>query len=207
MMRALLLIPLLVVPVVHGITLHIYIYGQGVNAFLYVNGSFLSVSRNDTVEVPNGTVQLFVNSFDPSSKVFINGVQTDNLTFLPWRVNNINITSEPTYYFLEIKVVGPGHVVVRFENSSQVETNETLKIKVVAGTILTIVGVPNSGYSVNWSGGLSGSQIWYIVYNNANLTAQFVKSSVVKTTNVGLSFSGIGLLAVIGGVYWFTRRR
>lgn len=205
--RISLLIPLLLVQVVHGVTIHVYIYGGQADALLYTNGSIIYVNGNQTLNVPNSTLEVYVESPLPYT-VFINGVQTDNLSLSPWRHDVINITVRPVIFQFNITVKGPGTVVVKFPNSSQVKVNESTSLQVQEGTLLTITVNPRPGYTVgNWSNGFVGNQVWYMVYNNTNITVYFVKSPPTVRNSPAISYSGLGLLAVLGGVYWFTRRK
>ncbi|WP_287688755.1 InlB B-repeat-containing protein [Metallosphaera javensis (ex Sakai et al. 2022)] len=202
-----LLIPLLLAQATHAVTVHVYIYGGQADALLYVNGSLIYVNGNQTVNVPNSTLQVYVES-PLQYRVFVNGVESDNLSLNPWTSDTINITVRPILYQLNVTVKGPGTLSLRFPNSTQVKVNESASLQVQAGTLITIVAIPKPGYSVgNWSNGFVGNEVWYLVYNDTNITVYFVKSPQTSRTVPAVSYSGLGLLAVLGGVYWFTRRR
>ncbi|AWR98758.1 InlB B-repeat-containing protein [Metallosphaera hakonensis] len=194
--------------IIHGVTLHVFIYGYQTQVLLYENGTFLFANSNATFNVPNSTVQVYVNSLSPSSEILINGIKTSNLTINPARTTVLNVTVKPLYYHVEVNVEGPGSVYVIFPNESRIKVNGTEGFNVQAGTVLTLTASPDQGYSImNWSDGLVGNQIWYMVYNDSNLTAYFVKSPETNHFGPGVSYAGIGLLALLGGMYWFARKK
>ncbi|MEM3914466.1 MAG: hypothetical protein QXX67_03935 [Metallosphaera sp.] len=201
------LIPLLLAINVHAAPLHVFLYGEPAQVILYSNGTVIYVGSNETINVQDSTLQVYVSSIMPYSSIFVNGVKTDNLTLLP-NVSTLNVTVEPLYFTVQVNTLGDGYLNVKLANSSIIKVNGTKIFRVRAGDLITLYAVPNSGYSVsNWSNGMVGNQIWVMIYNNTNLTVSFSKNTIRSGVEPDISYTSLGFLAILGGVYLFTKRR
>ncbi|WP_236753319.1 LPXTG cell wall anchor domain-containing protein [Acidianus sp. HS-5] len=187
-------------------TINIIIQGKGISAIVEYCGHIELISKNTTLSLPNTSVT--INAYDSiiGYNVSINCKNTSSLTFNTENLKQIIIKSVPIYVWINVKINGNGKVIINFQNGSKEIINQSTKLKVLYGNLLTFKAEGRDGDSfTNWNNNYTYPTMWVIASNNTCIIANFgkVRSSVSSSIN----FLGIGLLVILGGFYIYIKRK
>ncbi len=187
-------------------TVNIIILGKGISAIVEYCNHIELISRNTTLSLPNTSVT--INAYDSiiGYNVSINCRNVSSLTFNPGNVKSVIIKSVPIYVWINIKINGDGKITVDFQNGSKEIVNQSTKLKVLYGSLLTLKASGTAGDSfISWNNNYTYPTMWIIASNNTCVIANFGKAKSSFSSSVNLL--GIGLLVILGGFYVYIKRK
>ncbi|ARM74959.1 LPXTG cell wall anchor domain-containing protein [Acidianus manzaensis] len=182
---------------------------NGILVFVEYNGTISTIKENSTINLPNTSVTIIVYNTQIGYKVLINGNATNEYTFFPYKINNINITIIPNYIDIHLFINGSGKIEIRYPNSSSIIINKTTTLKVLCGSLLTLYAKPDHDSFISWNNSSTYPTLFIIAQNSTTITAIFGHSK--DPNNVGINSSQdlvyLGILIVLGGFYLFIKRK
>ncbi|MEW9491245.1 MAG: hypothetical protein TQ35_0003460 [Candidatus Aramenus sulfurataquae] len=200
---------LLVLPTItSSYSLHVNIHGSGITVMIEEGNNIITVSKNETVEIQNGTVYVMAYTTQLGYQVEINGNTTYETQINPNTTNYVNVSLVPILSYVNITIEGNGEVIVKFDNGSSEIVRNSSVVKVIQGTSLSLIPKPGKGYSFySWSNLSSMSPMWIIAFGNQSIIAVFVKGNGPSFSLPKYDVMGFGFLGLFGAIYLLTRKK
>ncbi|MCI2415300.1 MAG: hypothetical protein MPF33_08705 [Candidatus Aramenus sp.] len=200
---------LLVLPsIASSYSLHVNIHGSGITVMIEEGDNVITASRNETVEVQNGTVYVIAYTTQLGYQVEINGNTTYETQINPNTTNYVNVSLVPIFSYVNITIDGNGEVIVKFDNGSSEMVRNSSLVKVIQGTSLSLTPIPGKGYSFySWSNLSSMSPMWIIAFGNQSIIAVFVKDNGSSFSLPKYDVMGFGFLGLFGAIYLLNRKK
>ncbi|MUM65271.1 hypothetical protein D1867_08480 [Acidianus infernus] len=185
---------------------NILFQGKGISAIVEYCNHIELITTNKTLYLPNTSVTITAYETIIGYNISINGMNVSSLTFNPNNLSKIVIKAFPIYVWINIKINGTGKVIVNFQNGSKEIVNQSTKLKVLYGSLITLSARGTNGESfISWNNNYTYPTMWLIASNNTCVIANFgkAKSPIFSSVN----FLGIGLLVILGGIYIYIKRK
>ncbi|MQL55650.1 hypothetical protein [Acidianus ambivalens] len=185
---------------------NILLQGKGISVVVEYCNHIELITGNKTLYLPNTSVTITAYESIIGYNISINGKNVSSITFNPANLSKIIIRTFPIYVWINIKINGTGKVIINFQNGSKEIINQSTKLKVLYGSLLTLNARGTNGESfISWNNNYTYPTMWIIASNNTCVIAYFGKAK--SSTFSSVNFLGIGLLVILGGFYIYIKRK